>query len=1137
MSQAAAFGFASTAWGLRTAPGRLSALRVQYNQQRVVLFRKRGCVTAYPSAGAVGAATHGIPRMSANSTSSSASLNVDRSSAEGTATVSVPVETSSSPDATKAVGKSENATPLTFQDAILRLQEYWAARGCVIWHPYNTEVGAGTMNPATFLRVLGPEPWAVAYDEPSVRPDDSRYGENPNRLQCHTQFQVIVKPAPDCAQELVVGSYRALGIDVTKRDVRFVEDNWESPALGAWGLGWEVWLDGMEITQFTYFQQAGSLPLDSVAVEITYGLERIIMALQGKTHFKDIIYAPGITYGEILMQNEVEMSKYNLDEAEIDRNRKWFDDYEAEARQLLDKRLPVPAYNFMLKASQTFNVLDARGAVGVTERARFFQRMRTLARDVAQLWAERREELGHPLLATPQSAHALRVSPRGPPPQAPSLESQSDKIEALPQTVDLVIELGVEELPAAEVASAADQMRKLILAFLAESNLAHDAQVEVGATPRRVSVTVPGVQARQNDESKRVRGPPLRVAVDEGGALTKAGKGFLRSQNITDESLAELDEDAGYMYVTIEVVGKQTAVVLADDLAEKVFKKMTFGKTMRWNESGTTFSRPVRWLLCLLDDVAVPFEFAGVKSGLTTRSLRGSDGFATDLVVSSAQEYPSVLEKNQIVASRTERALHIRKTAIELAEQAGGNIPEEYLHGALLEEVTDLVENPIPILGRFDDSFLNLPDDVLVTVMKKHQRYLPVLDAEGNLVNAFVAVVNGDAHEIDESAIRQGNEAVLRARYSDAAFFYENDTRDKKLRDFLPVLDGLTFQEKLGSMLDKVNRVKKFTPALCDLFGLTEDEKADAIEAVALAKADLGTSMVVEMTSLAGIMGRHYALRSGEVSETVAEAIFDAALPRFSGDLLPRSNAGAVAAVADRLDSLVSLFSVGLMPKATADPFALRRAALGVLQTLIARNVQVDIRDALRVVTADEKVAASVLNFMGRRLEAYLGERGIRPDVVKAVLVVDENAANPCKAFAFASALVKSLDSPDDDLVPSAHEANGRAVRLVKSVLGDKPNDAGNKAPAVDDALFEDDVETALLSALSSAEDRVASADSADIMTRVRAVADLKESVDAFCDTVYVSADDEAVKMNRVAMLQRVANLTSGALDLTLLQL
>src|SRR5687767_6505739 len=256
----------------------------------------------------------------------------------------------------------------TFQDIILRLQHYWAARGCLIWQPTNIEVGAGTNNPATFLRVLGPEPWRVAYVEPSVRPDDSRYGENPNRIQMHTQFQVILKSAPDNPQELYLASLRELGIAPAQHDLRFVEDNWAWPAGGAWGLGWEVWLDGQEITQFTYFQQMGGAPLNPAAVEITFGLERIAMALQGARHFKDIRYAapvglPPLTYGDVLGQNEQEQSTYNLDLANTDRIAELFSLYEAEASSLLDANQVLPAYGFALKTSHAFNLLDARGAI------------------------------------------------------------------------------------------------------------------------------------------------------------------------------------------------------------------------------------------------------------------------------------------------------------------------------------------------------------------------------------------------------------------------------------------------------------------------------------------------------------------------------------------------------------------------------------------------------------------------------------------------------------------------------------------------------------------------------------------------------------------------------------------------------
>ncbi|NOQ93354.1 MAG: glycine--tRNA ligase subunit alpha [Methylophaga sp.] len=295
-------------------------------------------------------------------------------------------------------------TPKTFQELILRLQQYWAEQGCVLLQPYDMEVGAGTFHPATFLRAIGPEPWSAAYVQPSRRPTDGRYGENPNRLQHYYQFQVILKPAPINIQELYLDSLKMLGLDTSIHDIRFVEDNWESPTLGAWGLGWEIWLNGMEVTQFTYFQQVGGLECSPVAGEITYGLERIAMYLQGVSSVYDLVWSEGpngtVTYGDVFHQNEVEMSEYNFDHADVDSLFVNFDTYERESARMIEAGLPLPAYELVLKASHTFNLLDARKAISVTERQRFILRVRTLARAVAQAYYDRRESLGFPMLAT-----------------------------------------------------------------------------------------------------------------------------------------------------------------------------------------------------------------------------------------------------------------------------------------------------------------------------------------------------------------------------------------------------------------------------------------------------------------------------------------------------------------------------------------------------------------------------------------------------------------------------------------------------------------------------------------------------------------------------------------------------------------
>ncbi len=290
---------------------------------------------------------------------------------------------------------------MTFQEIIQRLQGFWADRGCVLLQPMDMPVGAGTFHPATFLRAIGPEPWRAAYVQPSRRPTDGRYGDNPNRLQHYYQFQAVLKPNPENLQEIYLESLAVLGIDARIQDIRFVEDDWESPTLGAWGLGWEVWLNGMEVTQFTYFQQVGGLDCHPVMGEVTYGLERLAMYLQGVESVYDLVWTSGVLYGDVFHQNEVEQSRYNFELAPVEDLFQRFDQAEKDCRALLSAQLPLPAYERVLDCSHTFNLLDARRAIGVNERARFIGRVRNLARGVAEHYAEARATLGHPLLRSP----------------------------------------------------------------------------------------------------------------------------------------------------------------------------------------------------------------------------------------------------------------------------------------------------------------------------------------------------------------------------------------------------------------------------------------------------------------------------------------------------------------------------------------------------------------------------------------------------------------------------------------------------------------------------------------------------------------------------------------------------------------
>ena len=995
------------------------------------------------------------------------------------------------------------ATGPTFQDAILRLQQYWSSKGCALWLPHNTEVGAGTMNPATFLRALGPEPWSVCYPEPSIRPDDSRYGDNPNRVQRHTQFQVILKPDPGNAQELYLGSLEALGIDTRAHDLRFVEDNWESPVLGAWGLGWEVWLDGMEVTQFTYFQQCGSLKVSPTAVEITYGLERILMSLQGVDHFKDIRYNDTMTYGEMLLQNEYEMSVFNMEAADVPGWQKRFELADEEANRMLEARLPLPAFDQLLKASHAFNILDARGAVGVTERQKLFASMRKLARESAVLWAQRREELGHPLGVWEAPAVGEPVKPAKPAPT---------------EAADFFVELGTEELPAADVASCAAQMRAAIESCLSTAGLKHDG-VDVGATPRRTVVRVSNLAAAQDSKEERKRGPPQSRAFEEDGVTpTKAVLGFCKKNGVKP---ADLEKDGEYVWANVKTVGRSAVEVLGDALPS-IIGGLNFPKTMRWC-GNDTFSRPVRWLLAMHGDHHVPFVAVGVPSGSTTRLLRNS---ATPVAeVTGAAHHAELLEGDAIEISFDKRREAIWTAAQALATDVGGVVPASSGEaGGLIDEVINLIEAPTPILGGFDPAFLALPKEVLVMVMRKHQRYFPVEDpTTGDLLPHFITVANGD---VDCDAVRVGNESVLTARYQDAQFFYEADTR-KTLADFKPDLEGITFQTELGTMLEKTARVEKLAPKLAESLGFSAADAKIAGEAAGLAKADLATQLVMEFTSLAGVMGKHYATREG-LDAALCEAIFEAALPRSAGDLLPATPAGIAVAVADRLDTLAGLFAVVGPPKATADPFGLRRAAYGAVQALVGSNTRCDLRAALaeaaalQPVKCEEKVVDDCLEYMTRRLEQYLVDSGCGVEAVRAVLA--ERGGDPAHAAETARALDDVIRDNASEALKAAMTVLARPTKLVRGK--EMPDDLEVKKESLMDAE-----EVALYEAYVAATEAIGDHSTATVGDLLAAAATLVEPSEAFFDKVFVMAEDPELRRNRLALLNAVASLPKGIVD------
>jgi len=878
-------------------------------------------------------------------------------------------------------------------------------------------------------------------------------------------------------------------------DIRLVEDNWEQPAIGAWGLGWEIWLDGQEITQFTYFQQVGGQNLDPVSVEITYGLERILIILNNAPAIWEEPWGPGVTYGEIRRREEYEHSRYYFELGDVDRLHKMYDLYRAEAQACVESGLVAPAYDYVLKCSHTFNALDCRGAVGVTERQAFYAQMRAMARQVAERYLEQRKELEYPLLK--------------------SASVSSERSTPVPGRVSVgpapfLLEIGVEELPVVDLDSALDQLKASVPNFLHDLRLEH-GEITILGTPRRLVVFIESLAPRQTDGEQHLRGPAADRAFNPDGFPTQAAVGFARSKGVDVSSLEVRQENGGkYVYAVVKSTGRPAGEVLSEALPGLI-ASLKFDKSMRWNASNVAFSRPLRWSVSLLGEALVQFSYAGLDSGRLSRGLRPFDSPVID--IPSAGEYFSRLKLNGVILDTSERKSLINNQVRELAASVKGEaiMPEE-----LLNEVANLVEIPQAVLGSFDPEFLRLPGEVLISVMQKHQRYIPIRK-KGKLIPHFIVIRNGDEQGLD--LVRQGNEHVLHARFADADFFVREDLKHS-LEDLRPRLGTLVFQKDLGSMLDRNDRIEKLVNLLAPMLPLEADEVVYARRAAHLCKADLVSRMVVEMTSLQGVIGGEYARYAGE-TPAVAQAIAELYAP------IPRTRPGLAVALADRLDSLVGLFAAGLAPTGTRDPFGLRRSAIGVVQPLIEHDVRFNLHTALlaagkgQPIKVTAEVVSQVRDFITGRLRVVLLDLGYRYDVVDAVLGARSN--NPAGAREAASQLSAWVSRPDWSTILPAY---ARCVRILRAA----PAEA-SRVKEVDQALLAEPEELALFTALQADSSAPGTID----VFLERLVA-LVPAINLFFDKVLVMAEDQKLRLNRLALVSRVARLAEGLADLSRLE-
>lgn len=676
---------------------------------------------------------------------------------------------------------------------------------------------------------------------------------------------------------------------------------------------------------------------------------------------------------------------------------------------------------------------------------------------------------------------------------------------------DLLLEIGTEEVPAHAMPGILKQLKENAEKALTELRLEYDSVRTLG-TPRRTALLVSGLAERQPDVESERRGPSIALAFDADGNPSKAAQGFARGQKIDPKDLVQKD---GYVYAVVHEAGKGTEEILGTLLPDLV-NGLNFPNNMRWGDLDYKFIRPLRWLVALYDEKVIEFTVADIKSGRNSRGHRflGSEDFA----FSKAAAYEQECEAQFVIVDQEKRRQQILAQIEEVAKANGGKAE---INEDLLEEVIYLVEYPTALCGKFEDKYLKLPPEAVITPMRDHQRYFPVKTADGKLLPLFITIRNGGKEYLE--TVQHGNERVLRARLADAQFFFDED-RKKSLEQHREKLKTVVFQEGLGTVYDKTERLVQLAEQVAEMLQVSADEKEKAVRAAKLSKADLVTGMVCEFTELQGIMGREYALLDGEAAE-VAQAIDEHYKPRFAGDSEPQTTTGRIISIVDKVDNLVATFSRGLIPTGSQDPFALRRQALGLVNLLITAKAHVSLSALaaadMKLLGIDdtEKQAGlqnSLADFIRLRLKNVLGEAAIRYDVVDAVLTdVDDVYTTYQRAQALAKAMEQDMTK--------AIQAFCRVGNLAKKTAGG----------TVEEQLFADDAERELYKAYTAAAAAVKKQIEAeqDYSAVISSLAELADPINKFFDSVLVMDKDEKIKDNRLALLKSIDTLIAQAAD------
>lgn len=680
---------------------------------------------------------------------------------------------------------------------------------------------------------------------------------------------------------------------------------------------------------------------------------------------------------------------------------------------------------------------------------------------------------------------------------------------------DLLVELGTEELPPNSLMTLANAFTDEVVAQLAAAELSH-GDVKTYATPRRLAFLIKNVQAKQEDKTLERRGPALKAAFDNDGNPTKAATGFAQSLGLNVEELEQQETDKGtWLVANVHQEGKTIHQLLPEFLQQAV-NKLPIPKRMRWGDSKVQFVRPVHWLLVLFGNQVIPLTVLGLDANQHSRGHRFHS--SSPIVISTPESYEDQLKDAYVIADFAKRRELIRTQVEAAGKEAGG---EAVIDEALLNEVTALVEWPTPLVGNFDSDFLRVPQEAIITAMQEHQRYFPVVDAKGNLQSSFITISNIESS--DKELVIYGNEKVIRPRLADAAFFFDND-KAVSLANHAKRLEQLVFQEQLGTVADKCTRVSQLAGSIAELLG---GKVELAQQAGKLCKADLVTEMVNEFDTMQGVMGYYLALHEG-LEEDVAIALKEHYLPRFSGDDLPSNRTGQAVALADKIDTLVGIFGIGQIPTGDRDPYALRRATLGILRIIIEKSLGLDLAGLIKKSVSlygdllAEDTKTQVMNFIQGRYRAFYQDQGISTPVILSVLAV-----NPSSPLDFHQRVHAVSKFQQQEAAQSLAEANKRVANILAKNAEDVPEE-------VEGDLLEEEAEQILAGAIVAAyEETSLKLDHYDYEGALNVLAELNTPVNDFFDQVMVMAENQALRKNRLALLSFLRDLFLQVADIS----